>query len=297
MGELHTAREHCERCIELYDPARHRRLVFVHGDDPRVACLVFRAWCLWYQGYADQARQGILQAVEAARETEHPQMLGFGLSAAAMVYQMRREPLPALEQAEATIAACRELPYFLWHGVILRGWTLVQQGLSAEGIARMRDGLRAYVDMETRWVQPYYMALLAQAYGDTERIDEGLLLLNEALAVMDATKERAWEAELHRIKGELLLKPGAQYSQADAEACFHQAIEVARRQDAKAWELRATTSLSRLWQQQGKHDAARQQLDEVYHWFTEGLDTLDLQSAKVLLEALEVSQPIHKETV
>jgi len=123
------------------------------------------------------------------------------------------------------------------------------------------------------------------AYGQSGQAEEGLLLLAEALAVMDDTGERRDEAELYRIKGELLLRLAVSDAP-QAEACFQQALAVARRQQAKSWELRTAMSLSRLWQQQGKRDAARELLAPIYGWFTEGFDTLDLKEAKALLDAL-----------
>ena len=131
---------------------------------------------------------------------------------------------------------------------------------------------------------PYYLALLAEAYGQAGQPEAGLSALDEALTLMEATEERWWEAEVHRLKGELLLQlPLSDIS--PATACFHQAIEVARSQQAKSLELRAALSLSRLWQQHGQRDQARQLLTEIYSWFTEGFETPDLQEARMWLEA------------
>jgi predicted ATPase len=127
--------------------------------------------------------------------------------------------------------------------------------------------------------------MLAETYGDMEQREEGLTALDEALAMVARTGERFWEGELHRLKGTLLLARSAE-PQAEAEACFRQALDVARRQHAKSLELRAAMSLSRLWQRQGKRDAARALLAPIYGWFTEGFDTADLQEAKALLEGL-----------
>ncbi len=143
-------------------------------------------------------------------------------------------------------------------------------------------------------MRPYYLALLAEAYGKGGQAEEGLSALSEALAVVDKTGERYYEAELYRLKGELTLKSEVKTSQnksqasleSEAEECFLKAIEIARRQQAKSWELRAVISLARLWQQQGKKAEARQMLAEIYGWFTEGFDTADLQEAKALLDEL-----------
>jgi predicted ATPase len=170
-------------------------------------------------------------------------------------------------------------------GTILRGWALAEQGQGEEGMAQMRQGLAARHATGAEADRPYLLALLAEGYGKAGRTMEGLHVLAEALAVMDAIRERYYEAELYRPKGAFLLRHAAEQD-AEAEACFHQALEVARRRQAKSLELRAAMSLARLWQSQGKREDARQLLAEIYGWFTEGFDTADLQEAKALLEEL-----------
>jgi predicted ATPase len=193
------------------------------------------------------------------------------------------------------------------------GWTLVEQGQGEAGMAQMRQGLAAYRATGANVKVPYFLALLAEAYRTMGQAEEGLGVLAEALAVVEITGERLCEAELYRLKGQLTLQsktgltqvgsksqasqttsavPSPRYptpstqAEAEAEACFHRAIEIARKQQAKSWELRAVVSLSRLWQRQGKKDEARHMLAEVYGWFTEGFETKDLQEAKALLEEL-----------
>jgi predicted ATPase len=154
----------------------------------------------------------------------------------------------------------------------------------------MREGLAAWRAVGAEMGRPYYLALLAEVHGEEGQAEAGLALLAEALATIKETRECNYEAELYRLKGELLLMMGdeteAEASFHQAESCFQHAIEVARRQSAKSWELRATMSLSRLWHKQGKREEARQLLAEVYAWFTEGFDTPDLKEAKALLEEL-----------
>jgi len=173
----------------------------------------------------------------------------------------------------------------LAYGTILRGWALTAQGEGAEGIAHMCQGLVARRATRSELQRPYFLVLLAEAYGEVGKPEEGLTVLVEALAIVDNTAERNWEAELHRRKGELLLIQQGQ-KVGEAEECFRKALDIARRQQAKSLELRAAMSLSRLWQQQGKRDEARQMLAETYGWFTEGFDTADLLEAKVLFEEL-----------
>jgi predicted ATPase len=204
----------------------------------------------------------------------------------AVVHQFRRDAKAVQEHAEALMALSTEksFPHWLAYGTIIRGWALTAQGEGAEGITQMRQGLVAYRAMGAEIHRPYFLGLMAEAYGKVGQLEEGLAVLVEALAVVDKTGERNWEAELHRRKGELLLAVSEE-NQADAEACFHKAVGIARRQNAKSFELRAVMSLSRLWQQ-GKQEEAHQLLSEIYGWFTEGFDTADLKEAKVFLEEL-----------
>jgi len=153
-------------------------------------------------------------------------------------------------------------------------------------MAQMQQGLAAWRATGAEVFRPYGLALLAEASAKVGQREEGLTLLAEALAVTNDTGERRWEAELYRLKGELLLVHSAE-QHAEAETCFRQALDIARHQQAKSWELRAAISLARLWQHQGKRATARQMLAEIYGWFTEGFDTADLQEARALLEELE----------
>jgi predicted ATPase len=161
----------------------------------------------------------------------------------------------------------------------------VTQGQVEEGIAQLHQGLIAWRALGVKTAMPWALALLAEAYEACGQVAEGLSQLTEALAVIHDTGERYYEAEVYRIRGELLLRQ-AIADVPQAEACFQQALAVARRQQAKSWELRAATSLALLWQQQGKQTAAHALLAPIYGWFTEGFDTADLQDAKALLEDL-----------
>ena len=169
--------------------------------------------------------------------------------------------------------------------MIIRGWALTEQGQNVEGLAQMRQGLADLRATGAEIRLPYYLALLAEACSKAGQIEEGVTLLTEALAQARRKGESWREAELYRLQGELLLSLSGDH-QAEAEAGFQQALDMARRQQAKMLELRAAMSLSRLWQQQGKRQAAHQLLAEIYAWFTEGFDTADLQDARTLLEAL-----------
>ena len=171
---------------------------------------------------------------------------------------------------------------------LLQGWVLAEQGEGEAGIAQMHQGLSAYQAVGSALLRPYFLALLAEAYGKVGQAEQGLTALAEALTIVERTGERWWEAELHRLKGELLLVQagGKKSSMEKAEACLHQALAIARRQQAKSLELRAAMSLARRWRHHGKRAAARQMLAEAYGWFTEGFDTADLQEVRALLDEL-----------
>jgi predicted ATPase len=295
LGDLTSAQAHFAQGMALYDPQQHRSHAFRYGQDPGVACQAYAAITLWWLGYPDQALQRSHEALTLARELAHPFSLVYALFFAALLHQLRRERHLTQERAEAAIALSAEQGFalFVAGGTIFRGWVLAErfpesvagQGQMEEGIAQMQQGLAAWRGTGAKVLRPYGLALLAEAYAKVGQREEGLTLLAEALAVTHDTGERRWDAELYRLKGELLLERSAK-DDAEAESCFRQALEMARRRQAKSWELRAATSLSRLWQRQGKRDEARQLLTEIYDWFTEGFDTADLQEAKRLLEEL-----------
>jgi predicted ATPase len=188
--------------------------------------------------------------------------------------------------AEITINLSTEQGFPLWlaSGTILRGWALAEQEQTVEGIAQMRQGLSDWRATGAEVCLSYLLALLVETYAKLGQAEDGLAVVAEALIRVEKTRERFWEADLYRLKGELLLKQGQ--TEMEVEACFRQAIQLAQHQQAKFLELRATVSLARLWQAQGKQVEARQMLAEIYDWFTEGFDTVDLQEAKALLAEL-----------
>ncbi|MEJ2101544.1 MAG: AAA family ATPase [Desulfobacterales bacterium] len=289
LGEPAPARKHLEQGMALYDPRQHCSHALVYGQDPGVACLSFSVWPKWVLGYPDQALRNIHEALALARKLTHPFSLVYALTMAAVVHQFRREVQAVQERAEALMALSTEqdFPYWLAFGTILRGWALTAQGEGAEGIAQIRKGLVAHRATGAGLHRPYFLSLLAEAYGEVGQPEEGLSVLDEAMLIVDNTGERNWEAELNRSKGEHLLMQQSKGQKVDeAEECFQNALIIARRQQAKSFELRTAMSLSRLWQQQGKQEEAHQLLADIYGWFTEGFDTADLQEAKALLEEL-----------
>jgi predicted ATPase len=182
------------------------------------------------------------------------------------------------------LASEKGFPQMVATSMFTRGWALAMQGQGEEGIAQLQQGLAAFRAAAGDLDRPRSLAHLAEAYGQVGQIEAGLTTLAEALATAHKTGDRYWESELYRLKGELLLRQASPTE--EVEACFWQAIEIAHHQQAKSLELRAATSLSRLWQHQGKRAEARELLAPIYGWFTEGFDTADLQEAKALLEAL-----------
>jgi predicted ATPase len=287
LGEVASAHTHLEQGIALYDPQQHCSHAFLYGIDPGMACCAYAAWALWLLGYPAQALLRSHEALALARKLSHLLSLAQAMCTTGWLHQFRRETQAAKEQVEEAIALCIEqgFPFFLALGTIIRGWVLVAQNQGEEGRAQICQGLAAWRATGAKMFRPYWLALLAEAHRNAGQVEEGLSVLAEALAAVDKTGERFYEAELYRLKGELLLRQSACDAQ-QAETCFHQALDVARRQQAKSLELRTAMSLARLWQQQGQQAKAYALLAPVYNWFTEGFDTADLQEAKVLLEEL-----------
>jgi predicted ATPase len=276
-----------EQGLAVYDPERHRSHSYLYGQDPAVGCYGFGAVALWLLGYPDQACECSREAVALAGESGQPSSLALALQCAAFLGQNRREAPAIQKNAEAIAAIAAEHGFSFWRAgaSLMRGWALAQQGAWAAGVALLRQGLAAHRATGARTYRTYYLALLAEALGRGGQIEEGLGVLAEALAVMDATREGFYGAELHRLQGELLLRQGLpQVARHEAEACYHRALGVARRQHARSLELRAAMNLTRLYQEQGRHAEVRPMLAGCYEWFTEGLDTPDLREARALLE-------------
>ena len=287
LGATASAHTHFAQSIALYDPQQHRAYAFLYGEDNGVVCRSHDSCVLWRLGYPDQGLVRADEAVTLAQQLAHPFSLGFALAVGAMFHQLRRERPAVQEHAEAAISLATEqgFPYWRAFGSILRGWTLAHQGQTQEGLAQIQQGLTAWHATGAEVFRPYFLAVLAEAHGIMGQPEAGLTVLTEALTLADNTGERWYEPDLYRLEGELLLQQSADHHAA-AQACFQHALAVARAQQAKSFELRAATSLCRLWQRQGQGAAARELLAPIYGWFTEGFDTADLQEAKALLGEL-----------
>jgi predicted ATPase len=227
------------------------------------------------------------EALALAQALTHPQNLAVAQYWAALLHHRRRATALVQAQAEAllTLATVQQFPLWVGHGTCWQGWVLAMQGQEEVGLAQLHQGLAIVLATGQTLTQPLHLVLFAEAMGCAGQVDEGLHLLAKALVAFETSGRGDMLTEVYRLQGELLLHqtiPDA----TQAEACFQQALAIARHQQAKSWELRAAMSLSRLWQQQGKRAAARGLLAPIYGWFTEGFDTADLQEAKALLEEL-----------
>ena len=284
FGELAAARTHLERAIDLYDPGRGREAAFRLGFNCGSNSYNFLGRVLWHLGYPGQALRCSRQAVAIADEIAHPLSQAVALSWTAALHQLRREVGRALEVAEADLALTTEqiIPFFAAHAMVLSGWALSGRGQFDEGIARLHEGVDAYQATGAIIETPHWLALLAEVCGKEGRFGETQVVLRDAFALVERTGIRCHEAELHRLQGELFLGRDEE----SAEVCFRRAIDIARAQQAKSFELRAATSLARLWQSLGRRGAARDLLAPVHGWFTEGFDTADLKDAKSPLDQL-----------
>jgi predicted ATPase len=286
-GEFARAGEVLAEGVATYDRERHGAHAFLYGQDPGISSLVAWALALWHLGYSNEARTKMEQALGLARELAHPYTLAFTLFAAAWFHMHLRDARGAQELADAAIAiaAEQEFPHARAIATAMRGWALVEQGQVEEGIAEMHQGLVAADTIGATIDGLSIMGLLAEACGRTGHTENGVAELARALERARAIEGCYYEAELHRIEGELLLKRSHENG-GEAEACFLYALEVARRQQARSVELRAATSLARLLRDEGRRAEARDVLAPVYAWFSEGFDTRDLVEAKALLEEL-----------
>ena len=287
LGDYAAASTHLSQGIALIDPTAERALVLRHGEALGVRCSGYGSWALWCLGFPAQALQRSQEMLALAQALAHPYSLVQAQHYAAFLHQRRREvsEVQGLADAILTLATAQGFPLWVGYGTFWRGWALAAQGQSETGMAQMHQGLAAFLATGQMVSQSAYLVILAEAAEHAGQVAQGLHLLAEAQAAFEASGRCDGLAEASRLQGALLLRQAVP-DVVQAEACFQQALSVARRQEAKAWELRAAMSLSRLWQNQGKRDAACELLAPIYGWFTEGFDTANLQEAKALLEEL-----------
>src|SRR5262249_23256010 len=304
LGEFPSAMEHFEKALLHYDPKRHLDDAFLYSLNQGVAARCFAAWALWFVGQPEQSLVRIREALTLARETREPHGLAHALFFAAILHQLRREAWLARECAGASIAVSSEHGLLMYQAfsTIVRGWSMIEPGPNEESIELIRQGLEGHQATGANLMRPHFLGLLIEALGNAHRTEEALSVLQDALAVAHRTGELSYEAELYRIKGELLLEASAgrglsraasaggaigepdSAGAAEAEICFMQAIRTAQQQKARSWELRSAISLARLYQDQGKREEGRDTLLGVYGRFTEGFDTADLREAREMLD-------------
>ncbi|TFG95184.1 MAG: hypothetical protein E4H11_05450, partial [Myxococcales bacterium] len=279
LGSLTSARPHFEAAIALYDREQHRSHASLYGGhDPCVCCSGFGAVAHWILGSPDLALRRSREAIALARKLEQPTSMAHALTFAAMFYQLRREPEAARDAAAAclTIATEHDLAPYQSFSRFMRAWAAASSGLRREGLAEMRQVRVAMQAASLKMWGVHFAGMIAEVCGEAGWVEDGLAAVTEGLAFVDEVGERYYEAELHRLRGELLLLQHGDTAADQADACFHQALEIARKQEARAWELRAAMSFVRLWRGRDRHADAHRLLSDVYASFSEGFDTPDL---------------------
>jgi predicted ATPase len=280
-------RAHLDHALALYDPVEHRPLATRFGQDVAVAILSYRSMALWLLGYPEAALADVDHALKDAREIGQAATLMVVLFHAPFIHILRGNYTVATVEADELVALADEKTASQWKGMgmLHQGCLLVLTGKASEAVQMINSGIAAHRSTGAILWVPLYLSLLGIAYAELHQFNDAWRCVDEALTLIEKTKERWCEAEVNRIAGEIMLK-SPERDAAKAAAYFERALSVARKQQARSWELRAAMSMARLWRVQGKRDEARELLAPVYGWFTEGLDTLDLREAKALMEQL-----------
>jgi len=286
-GDYRAALAHAETAASLYRPDEHRDSAFHYGQDIGVSALVYLSWALWHRGYPDQSARAADRALAYSRQLGHAHTLAYALGFAGRAAVFARDVATVCASGNDCVALASEHGFAHWAatGRILQGWADAQKGEAAAGIARIRDGLAADEATGTRLSTPFYLALLAEALALAGKVEEGLAALDDALAKAGVSGVRGCDAEIHRLRGELTARL-PHPDPAKAEDSFRTALAIAREQGTRGYELRAATSLARLWGEQGRRTEALDLLAPVYGWFSEGFDTADLKEAAALLAEL-----------
>ena len=287
-GELLEACAQGDKAIDLYGPKPRPELALNYGHDPAMSSGVVTGWALWLLGYPDRAVKASQAGITLAEELAHPHSLAYANAIAALLDIFRRDTVSAHAKAEVTTRLSGEHGFVFFTAVTacIRAGVLIEEGMVEADIEEAREAIASYRSMGAGVFVSHFLAHLAEGLGNVGQFTAGLEILAEATDLVEPTEERYYEAELYRLQGVLNWGLNESSNSAEVEQCFLKAIEIAQRQQARSLELRATVSLARLWQQQGKTQEAHQKLAEIYNWFTEGFGTRDLQEAKVLLEEL-----------
>ncbi len=293
-GDFIDAGAHLERALAGYDAERHHPLALPIGQDLRVTCLAYRTWVTWILGYPDQAVEQAQETIDLARELNHPYSLGFALGIAGCVIHLLCGAYDAaLGDAQALLELWEKHGFVLYQawGLCVKGRVLTERGQIEKGLANLRDGIAIYKDVGIMASHTQQLANFIEACRNAGESKEGLDAAEKALSLVEKNGERHFEAEIHLRKGELLMMTGNKGQMEEAESYLLHATEIAREQQARSWELRAVTNLSRLWQQQGRQREAHTMLKAIYSQFTEGFDTLDLREARMLLDEGSTQSP------
>jgi class 3 adenylate cyclase/predicted ATPase len=286
-GEMTRGRDHLDRAIALYDPAEHRPLAVRFSQDIRVAALSYRAIALWMLGYPEGALADADCAVEDAREVGQAASLMAALTLTSLTQIHCGSYAIANAQLDEVITLSDDKGAVFWKvgAILVQGCLFATTGKPSDAVRAITSGLSSWhATGTTVWI-PTFLSFLARAYAELGQFGNASRCIREAIVTVQTTNESWYEVDIHRIAGEMALK-SPEVSTGDAEAHFERALAVARQQQAKSWELRASISMARLWRSQGKTQQAREQLALVYYRFTEGFDTRDMKEAKVLLEEL-----------
>ena len=286
-GSFAEAVVHADRALALYDPVEHRPLATRFVNDPRVTALHWRSQALWALGYPEAALAGREQALSEAREAGRAGSLMWTLAPTSLTQLISGNHTAAQAQSNELIGLAEEIGSVFWKtdGMLRRAGVLALTGKASDAVGIFTAAIPVWRSIGSTVFLPVWLSLLARAYGELGQFDEAWSHIGEAITAVETTKETWYEPEVHHTAGEIALM-SPERDAAKAEACFERALAVARAQQAKSWELRASMSMARLWRDQGKRDEARELLAPVYDWFTEGFDTLDLKQAKALLDEL-----------
>ena len=284
-GDIAKAREHFDSASTLYKPDEHRPLVARIGHDLGVITQCNRAIDLWLLGYPAAARADIDRALRDAREFNHAATLMYALTYNSIVNALRRDIANA--QADELAALADEKGALFWKasGGLVKSWLFVLSGRASDAITSFTSAIAMFRSTGATIFVPLFLSMLGSAFAELRQFDQARRCIGEAMALAEASGERWFDAETYRIAGEIELR-SPECNGADAQGYFEQALGIARAQQARSWELRAATSLARLWRDQDKRAEAHDLLAPVYGWFTEGFDTLDLMEAKALLDEL-----------
>jgi predicted ATPase len=288
FGRFSESCEWLEEGIALDDTAvmgDQRARILLHTEQPGIICRLYLAWAKWLLGYPDSAMVHIETALTQSRKLSHAYSVTFALTFAALVHILRREFDQARRQADAAIAVAREHSFaqYVAFGTICRGFALVHLGEHEDGLATLDAGIAGWRDTGSVLIDTMWFALRAEALVAAGQNEAASVALDRGAEVATTNDETFYASELARLRGEIRLR---QAHNAKAQRWLHRSLDLARRQGARSLELRAATSLARLWRDQGRCAEAQALLAPIYGWFTEGLDTADLSQARTLLAEL-----------